>query len=74
MSHRAISIELTDDPQGLNPPKYRVVSSEGPDHGPVFTVEVLVDGQVVGTGEGGRKSDAEGAAARSALAAISGDI
>ena len=60
--------------QGLNPPKYRLVSSEGPDHGPVFTVEVLVDGQVVGTGEGGKKSDAEGAAARSALAALSGDI
>ena len=58
--------------QGMNPPKYRMVSSEGPDHGPVFTVEVLVDGQVVGEGVGGKKSEAEGAAAEAALAAMSG--
>ena len=60
--------------QGLNPPTYNLVSSEGPDHGPVFTVDVLVDGQVVGTGAGGKKSEAEGAAAQAALAALSGDI
>ena len=60
--------------KGLNPPKYRLVSSEGPDHGPIFTVEVLVDGQVVGTGGGGKKSEAEGAAAQAALAALSNDI
>ena len=56
--------------QGLVPPQYRVVSSEGPDHGPVFTVEVLVDGQVVGAGAGGKKSEAENAAAQAALAAL----
>ncbi|MCH9017615.1 MAG: ribonuclease III [Chloroflexi bacterium] len=60
--------------QGLNPPTYKLVSSEGPDHGPVFTVDVLVDGQVVGTGAGGKKSEAEGAAARAALATLSGEI
>ena len=59
--------------QGLNPPKYRLVSSEGPDHGPVFTVEVLVDGEVVGTGAGGKKTEAERAAAEAALAALSGN-
>ena len=59
--------------QGLNPPKYRLVSSEGPDHGPVFTVEVLVDGRVVGDGAGGKKSEAEGAAAEAALAAMDGN-
>lgn len=55
--------------QGLGhpTPTYRVVSSEGPDHGPVFTVEALVDDTVVGTGQGRRKTDAEGAAARDAL-------
>ena len=55
--------------QGLGQPtpKYRLVSSEGPDHGPVFTVEALVDDIVVGTGQGRRKTDAEGAAARDAL-------
>ena len=58
--------------QGSTPPTYHLVSSEGPDHGPVFTVDVKVDGRVVGTGAGGRKSDAEGAAAEAALAALSG--
>ena len=60
--------------QGLNPPTYDLVSSEGPDHGPVFTVNVLVNGQVVGTGAGGKKSEAEGAAARAALAALTGQV
>lgn len=53
--------------RGLSPPEYRMVGSEGPDHGPVFTVEVLVDGQVFGTGRGGKKSQAEREAAREAL-------
>ena len=60
--------------QGLKPPTYELVNSEGPDHGPVFTVNVLVNGQIVGTGAGGKKSEAEGAAARSALAALSGQV
>ena len=58
--------------QGLKTPTYELVSSKGPDHGPVFTVNVLVNGQVVGTGAGGKKAEAEVAAARSALAALSG--
>ena len=65
--------ELTQG-QGLKPPTYELVSSEGPDHGPVFTVNVLVNGQVVGTGAGGKKSEAEGAAATSALAALTGQV
>jgi ribonuclease-3 len=54
--------------QGLSTPQYRLVSSEGPDHGPVFTVEVLVDGHVVGVGHGGSKAGAEKTAATNALA------
>ena len=55
--------------QGLGraAPSYRLVSSDGPDHSPVFTVEVLVEDEVVGTGQGGRKADAERTAARDAL-------
>ena len=55
--------------QGLGQaaPSYRLVSSDGPDHSPVFTVEVLVEGEVVGNGQGGRKADAERTAARDAL-------
>ena len=60
--------------QGLDPPTYDLVSSEGPDHGPVFTVNVLVNGKVLGTGAGGKKSEAEGAAAQAALAALTGQI
>ena len=53
--------------RGAPTPTYRLVNSEGPDHDPMFTVEVLVDGGVAGAGRGGRKSDAEGEAARVAL-------
>ena len=60
--------------QGLNPPTYDLVSSEGPDHVPVFTVNVLVNGQGVGTGSGGKKAEAEGAAAQAALAALTEQI
>jgi ribonuclease-3 len=53
--------------QGIQTPKYRLAGSEGPDHGPVFTVEVLVDDEVIGIGRGGKKSEAEVQAARAAL-------
>ena len=58
--------------QGLGQPapSYRLVSSDGPDHSPVFTVDVLVDDEVVGTGQGGRKADAERTAAQDALARL----
>ena len=52
---------------GRAAPRYMLVSSDGPDHSPVFTVEVLVEDEVVGTGQGGRKADAERTAARDAL-------
>ena len=58
--------------QGLGraAPRYRLVSSDGPDHSPVFTVEVLVEDEVMGTGQGGRKADAERTAAQDALARL----
>ena len=55
---------------GRTTPRYRLVSSQGPDHSPVFTVEVLVEDEVVGTGQGGRKADAERTAAQDALARL----
>ena len=60
---------------GLPTPTYRMVGRQGPDHNPVFTMEVLVSDEIIGKGEGGKKSDAERAAAEQALltlAAISG--
>lgn len=53
--------------QGSRSPAYLVIGREGPDHSPVFTIEVSVDGQVLGMGTGSSKSDAEAAAARHAL-------
>ncbi len=50
----------------LPPPEYRT-SSAGPDHAPTFRVEVVVDGTVLGTGEGGSKKAASQAAAEQAL-------
>ena len=57
---------------GIPSPRYHLISTEGPDHAPSFTVEVLVDGQAIGTGRGGRRSDAEQSAAADALHRLSG--
>jgi len=48
-------------------PEYRLISSEGPDHAKLFTVEVQVGDQVVGQGQGRNKKQAELNAARQAL-------
>lgn len=48
-------------------PVYRIVSTQGPPHAPVFTTEVSVDGRVVGSGEGSSKKGSETAAAQMAL-------
>ena len=47
--------------------RYQLASSQGPDHDPWFEVEVLVESEVIGRGEGGKKADAERAAAQDAL-------
>lgn len=48
-------------------PRYRTIKEEGPAHEKTFTVEALVNGQVVGTGQGLNKRDAEMEAARQAM-------
>lgn len=48
-------------------PAYRVVDVSGPPHKPLYTVEVLVDGNVMGRGTGHSKQIAEQAAAAEAL-------
>ena len=53
--------------EGRAAPRYEVVGAEGPDHRRLFTVQVIVDGQVAGTGRGRRKVDAERQAARDAM-------
>ncbi|MBR2541107.1 MAG: ribonuclease III [Mogibacterium sp.] len=47
--------------------KYNIVSESGPDHNKTFTIEVIVNSEVLGRGTGKSKSKAEQAAARDAL-------
>ena len=51
-----------------NPPRYKILSVEGPDHDRTFRVAVTFDGEILGTGEGRNKKAAEQSAAREALA------
>jgi len=50
----------------LDPPEY-LLSREGPDHAPTFRAEVVIAGEVLGTGTGGSKKAASQAAAEQAL-------
>ncbi|MCC7007508.1 MAG: ribonuclease III [Acidobacteria bacterium] len=57
---------------GRGLPQYRLVAAEGPDHRKQFAIEVLVGSTVAGRATGRSKKDAEQAAAREALAALTG--
>jgi ribonuclease-3 len=48
-------------------PEYRILDATGPDHEKSFRIEVWVDGEVLGTGEGPSRRVAETAAAAQAL-------
>ncbi|WP_291842757.1 ribonuclease III [Maricaulis sp.] len=52
---------------GLGVPRYQLTERSGPDHRPVFTVEVTVTPLAPATGEGGSKQAAERAAAEELL-------
>ncbi len=76
LTHRAIVI--TDDnyksllleyaqSRGLGIPRYMIVNEEGPDHDRVFTVDVLLANNRLGSGSGKNKKNAEQAAAAEAL-------
>ena len=75
---------LEDDPATLNPkgalqqlvqgllgrPHYITTLEDGPEHARQFTIEVRVDGEVVGIGSGPSKQQAEKEAARRAIEVI----
>jgi ribonuclease-3 len=65
---------LQEATQALNKrtPTYRVVSDAGPDHARWYVVEVLVDGEVLGSGGGGSRREAETEAASAALERLAG--
>jgi ribonuclease-3 len=48
-------------------PEYRVAGQAGPDHRKIFTIEVVVAGEVLGSASGRAKKEAEQEAARGAL-------
>ncbi len=54
----------------LPAPTYRIIDTTGQPHSPTFTAEVVVDGAVLGTGEGRSKSLAEQEAAKVALSVL----
>ena len=57
--------------QGCPTPTYHETGRKGPDHSPVFSIEVVVGNKVLSAmGQGGKKSEAERAAAEVALAAL----
>ncbi len=53
--------------QGFQAPRYIVRSSSGPEHSKQFEVDVLIDGQIYGSGIGSSKQAATKAAAADAL-------
>lgn len=52
---------------GYGPPRYLTIKEEGPEHNRLFTIEVYVNGEAHGIGEGKNKKDAEQASAEKAL-------
>jgi ribonuclease-3 len=57
---------------GLGKPRFQTKST-GPAHEPTFICDVLVQGEVFGTGQGGNKRDAERRASEEALAYLDRD-
>lgn len=53
--------------RGLGLPAYEVVTREGPDHAPTFTLSVAIKGHGATTGQGGSRRGAEQAAAEALL-------
>jgi ribonuclease-3 len=53
--------------QGLPPPQYHTIAASGPEHSKTFEIEVLVNGQVYGKGQGSSKQVAAQQAAEAAL-------
>ncbi len=49
---------------------YHLTGQSGPDHAKTFEMEVLLNGKAIGAGKGRSKKDAEQAAARAALEAL----
>jgi ribonuclease-3 len=58
--------------QGYAIPQYKVVTEEGPDHAKTFSIEVKINGEILGVGTGNSKQAASKAAAQDALDQVAG--
>ena len=58
--------------RGQNPPVYSLLSRDGPDHQPVFTIQVALDSDETEMATAGSKRLAEQAAARALLMKVNG--
>ena len=65
LNYKALAQEFIQG-QKRPTPVYRLVEATGPDHSKQFTVEILVEGEVLGRGTGKSKKTAESRAARAA--------
>lgn len=48
-------------------PFYQLIDESGPDHNKIFKISVVINGQLLGNGEGSSKKEAQQAAAKNAL-------
>ena len=57
--------------RGYGPPVYETIDMDGPSHDPIFTVQAVVNGVAMGTGQGPSQKSAGAEAAVEALGALS---
>jgi ribonuclease-3 len=58
--------------RGMPPPDYQTVAESGPDHAKEFTVQVVIEGEVISQGTGCSKREAAKLAARDAYQDLAG--
>ena len=56
--------------RGYGPPVYKTIDMDGPSHDPTFTIQAIVNGSPLGTGQGHSKKTAGAQAALAALSAL----
>ncbi len=62
-SYKSMLLEYAQG-RGMEPPVYNVLQESGPDHNKTYLVEVRLSGEVLGTGQGRSKKQAEQRAAQ----------
>jgi ribonuclease-3 len=66
LNFKSVLLEHTQS-EGQGHPRYLVSAEEGPDHRKIFSVEVLINGDRLGEGQGRSKKEAQQMAAKAAL-------